>query len=162
MGETKIFSLEEVGYYRDSVFNLCLWLAQVQRFAQMLENGTAFDRGLFVYACFQVEHYKELYEQDKARLGFTDGYQFMEDNEFIGFSIRDGRLISSVDNEDIFKIVDKWYYGFPANANHYQFEVAHYVVCLAEAEMKAKTIYPEKTFGKNDGQFAEKNKGYGD
>lgn len=159
MSDDKVYSLEELDWYRKSVFNLCLWLAQVQRFAQMLEKGEPFDRGLFMYACCEAERYKQFYEEDKAKLGFTDGYDFMEDNEFIGFSVHGGRLISEVDNSEIFKIVDKWYYGFPATANHYQFEVAHYVVCLAEADIKAKSIYPEKTFGKNDGTFAEKCRG---
>ena len=154
--EIQIHSLQDIEWYRKSVFRLCLWLAQVQRFAEMLEKGIPFDKGLFVYACGEVERYKYLYEEDKAKLGFKGGYDFLEDNEFIGFSIRNGRLVSEVDNDAIFKIVDKWYYGFPANANHYQFEVAHYVVCLAEADLKAKSIYPEDIFGKNDGTTAEK------
>ena len=157
--DLKIFSHEEIQFYRYSIHYLCTWLAQVQRFAEFLENGEPFDKGLFVYACAQVEKYKEFYETDKAKLGFTDGYEFMEGNEFIGFSIRNGRLISDVPNEDIFKIVDKWYYGWPENANHYQFEVAHYVACLAEREESAKEIYPVETFGKNDGRFAEKCRG---
>ena len=157
--EIKVYGLKDINWYRRSVYNLCLWLAQVQRFAEMIEKGQNFDRALFVYACCQVERYKDFYEEDKGKLGFTDGYDFLEDNEFIGFSIRNGRLISQVSNEEIFKIIDKWYYGFPATANHYQFEVAHYVACLAEASIQAKRIYPEETFGKNDGTTAEKGCG---
>ena len=156
-----VHSLKDLDWYRKSTYYLCMWLAQVQRFAEKLEKGEPFDKGLLVYAMNEVERYKEFFEQDKAKLGFTDGYDFLEDNEFIGFSIRNGRLISEVSNEQIFKVVDKWYYGFPATANHYQFEVAHYVVCLAEAEDKAKKIYPEETFGKNDGTTAEKCRGDG-
>lgn len=162
MGEQmKVFSLQEVDWYRRSIYNLTVWLAQVQRFAEKIQNKEPFDRGLFVYACSEVEKYKDFFEQDKGKLGFTDGFQFMEDNEFIGFSIRNGKLISEVPDSEVFKIVDKWYYGFPANANHYQFEVAHYVVALAEAEKKAKELYPVETFGKNDGTFAEKCRGFG-
>ena len=152
----KVHSLKDMEWYRRSVYNLCMWLAQVQRFAEKIEKGEPFDKGLFIYACSEAERYKEFFEEDKAKLGFEDGYDFLEDNEFIGFSIRNGKLISEVDNKGIFGIVDKWYYGFPVKANHYQFEVAHYVVHLAEADVNAKSIYPEDVFGKNDGTFAEK------
>ena len=159
MVEEKAHSLEDVKNYRESVYYLCLWLAQVQRFAQKLEKKEPFDRGLFVFAVSEAARFKNFYEEDKGKLGFSDGYDFMEDNEFIGFSIKDGRLVSEVSNEEIFNIVDKWYYGFPATANHYQFEVAHYVVNLAEAVSQAKKIYPKEVFGKNDGTFAEKCRG---
>ena len=43
MVEEKAHSLEDLKNYRESVYYLCLWLAQVQRFAQKLEKKEPFD-----------------------------------------------------------------------------------------------------------------------
>ena len=60
------------------------------------------------------------------------------------FSIKNGKLISEVDNDAIFKVVDHGIMVFQLQLTIRQFEVAHYNICLTEAETKAKSLYPKK------------------
>lgn len=132
----KIISSETLDDYISYVYDMCIYMAELQKFSDKLKKGEQFKRSLFVYACEMVCLSKEKLIQLKKELGFDDAFAFLEDNSFIGFSIKDGRLLreEGVTDEDIFSICDKWYYGFPATANHYQFEVANYVIALAETD----------------------------
>ncbi len=131
--------------YRYTVLQLCLWLAQIQKMSDALSKGMPVDKRKYVYACSMLADYKKYFLDDKQALGFDDGFSFLEDNKFIGFYIKDGKLYKEVDNEEIYKIVDKWFYGFPISANHYQFEVSVYVVALSEENTRAG-LYPEDMF----------------
>lgn len=141
MGDA-ILDKERVTMYKNSTLQLCLWLAQIQKMSDALEKGQKVDKRKFVYASSMLADYKKYFLEDKQALGFDDGFSFLEDNKFIGFSIKDGRFISDVSNEEVYKIVDKWFFGFPVTANHYQFEVANYVVALSE-EKTREGFYPK-------------------
>jgi hypothetical protein len=95
--------------------------------------------------------YKKYFLEDKQAMGLDDGFSFLENNKFIGFSIQDGKLIKDVDNEQVYRIVDKWFYGFPITANHYQFEVASYIIALSEEEDR-DGLYPDELL--DDGDIA--------
>jgi len=132
--------------YRDAMGTLVTFLAQLNKFADKVKKGEPFERALFVYSCERICYAKRAILDAKAKMGFTDKFTFLEDNNFIGFSIKDGRLIrdEGVTDKDIFKICDKWFYGFPATANHYQFEVASYVCALVEVDLFGEYgYYPE-------------------
>ncbi len=132
--------VQEYGY---NTLWLCLWLREIQNFADRKERGEEFDKEKFVYACRMCEKFKNLFLGSKAKLGYDDKFEFMEDNNFFGFSIKNGRFIGNVSKEEIFKIVDKWYYGFPETANHYQFEVSMYVLTMSDDEDRNDVLYED-------------------
>ncbi len=137
----KIHTLEDTSKYRSALYYFCVWQAQVSLFEEKKKNNEQYDEKKYEYACAQLEQFRTELENCKANLDFKDGLAFMNDAEFDGFSIQNGKLIARVDNETIFNVLDPWYYGFPITANHRQFEVAHYIICMVEAETK-KSIYP--------------------
>lgn len=136
--------VQEYGY---NTLWLCLWLRELQNYADKKERGEELDKERLIYACKQCEHFKGLFLKSKEKLGYDDKFDFMEDNNFFGFSIKNGRFIGDVSNEEIFKIVDKWYYGFPDTANHYQFEVSTYVLTMADDTDRTDVLY--KDFNKS-------------
>lgn len=140
---SEVLSEDLVEQYKYTTLQLTLWLAQMQKFADRLEKGLPVNKKKYVYAASMLADYKKYFLEDKKALGFDDGFQFLEDNRFIGFYIQDGKLHKEVDNDEIYRIVDKWFYGFPVSANHYQFEVATYVVSLSE-EKTREGFYPKE------------------
>ena len=144
-----VIKLDVLEEYKDNVKSLCQYLSRMQWYADKQKRGEKFKRALFVYCCERVITCKTNVLALKKQLGFTDELTFLEDNNFIGFSIKDGHLNldDGITNSDVFKIVDKWFFGFPATANHYQFEVANFVVALAEVETtEEENDFPESVW----------------
>lgn len=150
MSERQVISEKLLDDYKEATKQLCLSLAHIQRLSDMLQKRIPFDKAKLVYMCSAAEESKKRFIISKKNLGYDDGFQFLEDNRFNGFSVENGKLVSDVSNEEIFKVCDKWYYGYPNSANHYQFEVAVYVISLAEVESTAKVVYPEGMFYEYD------------
>lgn len=72
-----------------------------------------------------MEFSKEKLLLEKEKLGYSDGLAFMEDNNFRGFSVREGQLFG--DTQYLLRICMPWY----ENAkNNYQYEVANYLIAL--------------------------------
>ncbi len=140
-------SEELVKRYKHNTLWLCLWLKELQNYADKKACGEEFDKDKFIYACKMCEKWKKALLESKEVLGYTDRFQFMEDNNFLGFSIKNGRFVGDVSDEEIFSIVDKWFYGFPDTANHYQFEVSVYVLTLSDVDDRTDVLY--KDFNKN-------------
>ncbi len=136
-------SLEQVKKYRYNTQKLCLWLREVQHFADAKAAGHEIDQGKFIYACKMCEEFKARFLESKEALGYDDRFAFMEDNKFFGFSIENGRFVGNVSKEEIFEIVDKWFYGFPETANHYQFEVSYYVLTQSDPNDYSDKLYED-------------------
>ncbi|WP_161487344.1 hypothetical protein [Butyrivibrio hungatei] len=109
----------------------------------MQSKGEDFDKEKFIYACKMCEQYKLDFISSKESLGFTDKFEFMETNHFVGFSIVDGKFVGDVTDEQLFAITDKWYYGFPVSANHYQFEVSCYAMTQFDTEDRTGMLYKD-------------------
>jgi hypothetical protein len=150
MSEKRVISEQLLNDYKDATEQLCICLAHIQRLSDMFQKRIPFDKAKLVYVCTAAEMQKKRFITAKKNLGYDDGFQFLEDNRFNGFSVEGGKLISEVSNEEIFKVCDKWFYGYPNTANHYQFEVATYVICLAEVEHTVASMYPEGMFYEYD------------
>lgn len=143
-------SIDLTKKYRYNTQKLCLWLRELQNFADMKERGEEFDKDKLIYACKMCERWKKLFLESKEALGYTDRFDFMENNNFFGFSIKNGRFISEVSKKEILNTVNKWFYGYPETANHYQFEVSYYVIALAhDIEEMDDVLYADFYKNKN-------------
>jgi hypothetical protein len=93
-----------------------------------------------------VNDYKGFLLSVMKRMGIDGGLSFMEDNEFMGFSVRSGRLYTE-DKGVVVRICRKWVYGFPDEANAYQYAAGMYAICLAYAdEVNLRDLYPAYIF----------------
>lgn len=127
--------------YRDSLFWFCAYNAQLQQFGEAIEQNQEINKKRLIYAAVMLEHYKSYLLEDKKALGFDDGLDFLENNRFIGFEIKEGKFIG--DKDKVLDIVAKWRDGFPQKANNYQYEVAMLCLTLAFPEV-LKDLYPSK------------------
>lgn len=125
--------------YKASVTWFCCYMAELQRFADMVEKGEMPSRRKVIYASSMAQQYAPEVLKNKEALGFTDGFSFLEDNRFDGFSILNGRLEG--DRDKILPLVRKWVEGFPGTANNYEYEVGIYALALGWSEEK-KGLYP--------------------
>lgn len=126
--------------YKSSLIWFCCYMAELQRFAEMKEKGKEPSKRKVIFASSMATFYKKDVLAYKEALGLTDGFQFMEDNRFNGFSIRNGRLEG--DKDVVYDIVSGWVQGFPDTANNYEYEVAIYALALGWAE-RMPELYPK-------------------
>ena len=147
---------DDIIVYKDSVRNLCVYTAEVQRFTEALDKGQRISRRCLTYALSKVKSYHRITRQVMNRMGIPGDIEFMEDNEFLGFSIKQGRLTLEDTRDVVFDTCLKWIEGFPDEANHYQYAVAMYCLALAYPDtLKLENFYPEymlKGLKKTDGQ----------
>ena len=139
---------DDVIAYRNYVRHLCLYSAEVQRMTGMLEKGGQVNKKLLVYALSMVKGYRIALMQVMNRMGIGGSLDFMEDNEFIGFSVRQGRLILEGSRKAVLDVCRKWIDGFPDEANYYQYAVGMYCLALAYADTLDKNfLFPEHLLG---------------
>lgn len=137
-------SEKDIRAYKWFARKLCLYAAEVQRCADAAEEGRALDKRCLTYALAKLDGYRRLTLECMNILGYKGGIQFMEDNEFIGFSIKQGRLFMEDDKEVVLNTCKKWVYGFPEEANYYQYAVAMYCIALAFPDaVSREDLYPE-------------------
>lgn len=74
----------------------------------------------------------EALKKAKSAMGYEDGLVFLENNAFKDFSIVNGQLIGNP--KEAYQIVSPWYFDYVSGKsnNHYTFEVATLVSCLAD------------------------------
>ena len=134
---------DKISRYKDSLLYFCLYTAEIQHFADLIDDRKDFDYRKLVFAASMAEKYKTFLLDDKKELGFTDGLAFLEDNKFLGFEMKDGRFIG--DPDKVVPIVRKWVDGFPKVSNHYQYEVSIYVMAMIYGNLN-KNLYPDRIF----------------
>ncbi|WP_026653346.1 hypothetical protein [Butyrivibrio proteoclasticus] len=139
----KVITQDALKRYRYNTRFLCLWLRELQLFADKREAGKEINQGMFAYACKKCTFYKAEFLKCKEELGYNDKFSFLEDNHFIGFSIINGKFVGDVSDSQINAITDKWYYGFPERANHYQYEVGCYVDTMSEKRDFTNWLYKD-------------------
>ena len=130
---------EQIEEYRNVVSVLCYFLGQIAKFAQLVEEGEHISETKAVYAARCVESLIPLFLSRKEKLGFDDGLEFLENNSFLGFKVKDG--IFTGDQSAVEEVICPWLTGFPDEANHYQFEVANYLHFLASPD--SINLYPK-------------------
>ena len=139
--------------YKDHVRRLCVHAGQLDRLARKAESGcmTNTDRRMLAFSLSMVSGYKSHLLRVVARMGIEDGLSFMEDNEYIGFSVKNGRLYLEEDRERVLETCRKWVYGFPGEADYYQYAAGMYAICLAYADtVDLTTLYPASIFRPKD------------
>ena len=137
-------SNDDVIVFKDSVRHLCLYIAEVQHMAEVLEKGGRISRKRLIYALSCIGSYRKFTLRVMERMGIDDGLSFLEDNEFDGFSVKHGRIYAD-DRGKVLVVCRKWMEGFPDTANWYQFAAAMYALCLANAETESLIgeLYPQ-------------------
>lgn len=120
---------EQLEEYRNVVSILCYFLGQLAKFAQLAGEGEHIAEPKVKYAARCVDLLIPLFLKRKEKLGYTDGLEFLENNSFLGFKVKDG--IFTGDRSAVEEVIYPWLVGFPDGVNHYQFEVANYLHFLA-------------------------------
>lgn len=123
---------EQIDEYRNVVSVLCYFLGQIAKFAQIAGEGEYISESEAAYAAKCVDLLIPLFLSRKEKLGFDDGLEFLENNSFLGFKVKDGILTG--DRSAVEKVIYPWLTGFPDKVNHYQFEVANYLHFLASPD----------------------------
>ena len=134
----------DLNAYKWYARKLCIYAAEVQRFSDAAREGKKIDRRCLTYALAKLKGYRRFTLQSMNMLGIKGGIDFMEDNEFIGFSIKQGRLYIEDDRDVVLYTCKKWAEGFPDEANYYQYAVAMYCIALAFPDvLNLEDLYPE-------------------
>ena len=111
--------------YKVSLAGLCYYCARLAHLKQKRFDGVVVTEEEVQSICERIKCGMEDLLNLKDQLGYTDGLEFMEDNLFAGFAIKDG--IVSGDLKNLPVIASPWYRNFPEKGNNYQFEVANYL-----------------------------------
>ena len=98
---SKVFEM-----YSEVLAVFCYNLGQVQRFLTFKEHGYAVPKDRVIRVVEQVDSLKIELLKLKKELGFTDGLDFLKNNKFAGFEIKDGRFVGS--RATVRDIIDPW------------------------------------------------------
>lgn len=128
--------------YRIALAGLCSCCAQIATIKADAVKGLPIDESQMEYLCKRLVYCRQEVLFLKSELGYSDELAFMADNNFKGFSIKDGALVG--DPKDVFLIIRPWYENFPNEGNNYTFEVANYLLAFM-AEMNKRKDEPQHT-----------------
>lgn len=124
--------------YRTALAGFCIYFAELASVQEAIKNGEVVDASKVEETCEALCYYKERFLSSKAEMGFTDGFDFTENNSFCGFRVRDGSLHG--EKGKLFAIVRPWYDGFPKKSNNYQFEVANLLLAFMQVENNGQKV----------------------
>lgn len=138
-----------ISRYKVSLAGLCHYCARLAHLRQLKADGEVVDEGEVCMICSLMEQGVDEFLSLKSELGFDDGLQFMEDNLFAGFCVRNGVVEGELSN--VLAIAEPWYENFPEKGNNYQFEVANYL--FAFLEQSADMPKPENMWSRLCGKL---------
>lgn len=155
---SKVFEM-----YSEVLAVFCYNLGQVQRFFTFKEHGYAVPKDRVIRVVEQVDSLKIELLKLKKELGFTDGLDFLKNNKFAGFEIKDGRFVGS--RATVRDIIDPWIEqdGNSEDFNNYRYEVGYLINFLAFPDALDNTEYSplyakEKLIYKELSEKAEKKR----
>lgn len=120
--------------YRHVLERFCFYNAEVERMGDMVSKGCVIDRRRLVYAAYQADAFRNDLLELKSLMGETDGLSFMEDNTFVDFRVKDGKLYGGT-KEGVYAFTERWVCNFPfESCNLYRFEVSTFVRALIDPE----------------------------
>ncbi len=111
---------------------LCVWCASnawLQSQAEDLERGFVVGEWSKIQAISLNETATAELSKIKEQLGYSNGFNFTEDQQYMGFGVRSGRFYGN--REAVLDVVKPFLYGFPETSNNYQYEASMFVLCLA-------------------------------
>lgn len=127
-----MYKPDDISNFKDAVRHLCVYSAQVQLMADALKRGESVSSKVLAFSLARVKCYRGYVLEDLNRMGIkAKGIEFMEDNEFFGFSIKEGKILLTERRDVVMETCRKWIYGFPDSANWYQYGAAMYALALA-------------------------------
>jgi len=110
--------------YKETLASLCRQSVKVALMIEK-ESWNQNDINDLEETCRMLNAAKEAFLREKRKVGFTDSFEFMEDNAFAGFQIQNGCICG--DTTMLMKICTPWYTEFP-KSNNYQYEVANLLI----------------------------------
>ncbi len=123
---------EDVNNYKDAVRKLCVYTAQAQNLTEILKGGGSVNSDFLKYTLCGIKVSRNYVLSYLNCMGVaTKEISFMEDNEYFGFSIKQGRILLASPRNVVLDTVCKWLDGFPDTANWYQYGAAFYALALA-------------------------------
>ena len=129
--DTSIFEAlpDSLHDYANWVYVWCASNAWLQSQAEDIERGFKVGEWTKIQAIALNETATKELTTIKQELGYQNGFNFTEDQQYMGFGVRNGRFYGN--REAVLDVVKPFIYGFPDSANNYQFEASMFVLCLA-------------------------------
>ena len=116
--------------YKNVLAVFCQYISILNQQMDLKERlHEEFDSELINETLKRVSKYKEKLLAIKKELGLPGGLDFLDDNNYDGFSISNGRFYGDAARASL--VTEKWLSGFPKTANNYQYEAAVYVMFMA-------------------------------
>lgn len=114
--------------YQNILSAFCQTVAKLARITENVDAGEC-------VKCEEVNELKvKLIDERKSlllikeKLGYGGGLSFLEDNNFVGFSIKDGMLIG--DRNKVEEVIMKWLNFDENSQSQYKYEVANYILSM--------------------------------
>lgn len=117
--------------YKWTVICFTMFIGILHKYLKMKEQGLSFDQTYYQKVIETIDCKGKQLLQIKEELGLEGKLDFLGNNKFDGFEIRDGVFIGETDN--VITITSPWIEQFNPE-NCYLYEVAHYIQYLAFPE----------------------------